>query len=198
MKSIITNADSFFSKTQKWHDEFVALRNILLPFQLQETIKWGWPCYMLHEKNVVLMHGFKHYCALLFFKGALLNNADGLLIQQTPNVQASRQIRFTNLSEIIQLKKQITKHIKEAIEVEQAGLTLAPKPTNAFAIPVEFDEILKQNNKLKKAFHALTPGRQRAYLLYFAQAKQSATRLKRIQNYLPYILAGKGLHDVTP
>jgi len=197
MKSKMTNAEAFFLKPQKWHDEFVALRNILQPFQLQETIKWGWPCYMLQEKNVVLMHGFKDYCALLFFKGALLSNEDGLLIQQTPNVLASRQIRFTGVKEIIQLKRKIAKHIKKAIEVEQKGLTVAPRPANACAIPVEFDELLKQNNALQKAFYALTPGRQRAYLLYFSQAKQSSTRLNRIQKYLPYILVGKGLNDVT-
>jgi uncharacterized protein YdeI (YjbR/CyaY-like superfamily) len=187
--------DWFFDKDSKWQKEYKKLRKIILDCGLTEELKWGCPCYTFEKKNIVLMHGFKEYCALLFFKGALLNNADGILIQQTKNVQSARQVRFTNLKEIVKIEKILKAYIYEAVEVERAGLKVKLKETKEFKIPEEFQKRLNENAALKKAFNALTPGRQRAYLFYFSQAKQSATREARVEKYLHKILEGKGLGD---
>ncbi|QPH41060.1 YdeI/OmpD-associated family protein [Pedobacter endophyticus] len=187
--------DFYFNKENKWQTEIRALRTIVLDCGLTEELKWGVPCYMLEKSNVVLIHDFKEYCALLFFKGALLNNADGMLIQQTENVQAARQIRFTSLDEITSSTANIKAHIFEAIEVEKAGLKVELKKTKEFAMPEEFQKHLNENTTLRNAFYTLTPGRQRAYLLHFDAAKQSKTREARIEKCTPQILAGKGLND---
>lgn len=187
--------DFFFNKESKWQKEYQKLRDIALATGLQEELKWGCPCYTYQNTNVVLIHGFKDYCALLFHKGALLKDTDGLLIQQTEHVQAARQIRFTNLKDISKLEKILKTYIHQAIEVEKAGLKVVMKKTTEFAIPEEFENQLKKSKDLKKAFEALTPGRQRAYLLYFSSAKQAKTRASRIEKYIPQILSGKGLDD---
>lgn len=187
--------DSFLSKAKKWQEEFEAMRNIALECGLTEEFKWGNPCYTFEGNNIVLIHGFKEYCAFLFFKGALLKDTDGILIQQTENVQAARQIRFTALKEINKLKKVLKAYIFQAIEVEKAGLKIEFKKTTAYSIPEEFKVKLDKMPALKKAFYALTPGRQRAYLLFFSSAKQSKTREARIDKYLQQILKGKGLDD---
>lgn len=162
---------------------------------LTEELKWGVPCYTFDNKNVVLIHAFKEYCALLFFKGALLNDAEGILITQTENVQAARQIRFTSLREIEKLEPVLKTYVYEAIEVERAGLKVKLKKTSEFTVPEEFQNTLDKNRALKTAFAALTPGRQRAYLLYFSSPKQSKTRASRIEKCMPKILHGKGLND---
>ena len=185
----------YFDKAKQWQQEIEKLRTIVLDCGLTEELKWGCPCYTLGESNIVLIHVFKEYCALLFFKGALLNNADGLLIQQTENVQAARQVRFTNIREIIEQEYILKKIINEAIEVEKAGLKVELKKTTEFKMPVEFQSKLDHIPALKSAFEALTPGRQRAYLLHFSQPKQSKTRESRVEKYIPQILAGKGLND---
>ncbi|HMI65956.1 MAG TPA: DUF1801 domain-containing protein [Cyclobacteriaceae bacterium] len=187
--------DWFFSKAGKWQKEFVQLRTIILDCDLIEELKWGQPCYRFEKSNIVLMHGFKEYCALLFFKGALLKDAKGILVQQTKNVQAARQIRFTNVREIVKMKATLKKYIYEAIEVEEAGLKVILKKTMAFAIPEEFQNKLDKSPALKTAFEGLTPGRQRGYLLYFSTAKQSKTREARVEKYTKQILKGKGLED---
>jgi uncharacterized protein YdeI (YjbR/CyaY-like superfamily) len=187
--------DAFISKAKKWQKEYEKLRMIILDTSLTEELKWGVPCYTLENRNVVLIHGFKEYCALLFFKGALLNDAKGILIIQTENVQASRQIRFTNVSEIVKLQTVLKSYIHEAIEVEKAGLQVNYKKTKEFKIPEEFQNKLNEIPPLKSAFEALTPGRQRAYLLYFSAPKQSKTRESRIEKSIPQILNGKGLND---
>ena len=187
--------DFYFSKAGKWQQHVEQLRMIVLDCGLTETLKWGCPCYTYQEANIVLIHVFKEYCALLFFKGALLNNSHGLLIQQTKNVQAARQIRFTDLPEIIKKMAMLKACVYEAIEVEKAGLKVPLKKTAAFIIPDEFKKKLAEAPVLKKAFYALTPGRQRAYLLHFAAAKQSKTREARIENCMPQIMQGKGLND---
>ena len=187
--------DFYFSKAKQWQEEFENLRTIILDCGLTEELKWGCPCYTLEKTNIVLIHGFKEYCALLFFKGALLNDASGILIQQTENVQAARQIRFTNVREIVKLKPVLKAYINEAIEVEKAGLKVNLKKTKEFDIPEEFQNKLNQTPALKKAFNALTPGRQRAYLLYFSQPKQSKTREARVEKCVRQILKGKGLND---
>ena len=187
--------DFYFDKAKQWQQEIERLRTIVLDCGLAEELKWGCPCYTLGESNIVLIHVFKEYCALLFFKGALLNNADGILIQQTENVQAARQIRFTNIREIIEQEYILKKIINEAIEVEKAGLKVELKKTTEFKMPVEFQSKLDHIPALKSAFEALTPGRQRAYLLHFSQPKQSKTRESRVEKYIPQILAGKGLND---
>ena len=186
--------DWFFNKG-KWQEEFGKLRKIVLDCGLAEELKWGCPCYTFEKSNIVLIHGFKEYCALLFFKGALLKDADGILIQQTENVQAARQIRFTSVREIVKLKPILKAYIKEAIEVEKAGLKVKYKKTSQFKAPEEFQNKLDQNPALKKAFAALTPGRQRAYLMYFSQPKQAKTRAARVEKSLPQILKGRGLDD---
>ena len=187
--------DFYFSKNEKWQKEIEKLRTIVLDCGLAEELKWGCPCYTFEETNVVLIHVFKEYCALLFFKGALLNDANGILIQQTENVQAARQIRFTGVKEIVEMKAILKAYIYEAIEVEKAGLKVKLKKTSDFAIPEEFQKKLDKRPALKKAFAALTPGRQRAYIFYFSAAKQPKTRESRVEKYIPQILNGKGLDD---
>ena len=187
--------DWFFSKPSKWQKEYEKLRMIVLDCGLVEELKWGCPCYSFEKANVVLIHGFKDYCALLFFKGALLNDANDILIQQTKNVQAARQIRFTNAKEIGKMEKILKAYIYEAIEVEKAGLKVKLKKTSDFKVPEEFQKKLVKHPALKKAFDALTPGRQRAYLSYFSQAKQAKTREARVEKYMKQILQGKGLDD---
>ncbi|MBK7291510.1 MAG: YdeI/OmpD-associated family protein [Chitinophagaceae bacterium] len=187
--------DWFFDKDTQWQKEYERLRMIVLECGLTEELKWGCPCYTLGKSNIVLIHGFKEYCALLFFKGVLLNDPNGLLIQQTKNVQSARQMRFTNAKEIAKLGKNIKAYIYEAIEVEKSGLKVKLKKTAEYEIPEEFQTQLNKKPALKKAFEALTPGRQRAYLFYFSQPKQSKTREARVEKYTKQILAGKGLND---
>ncbi|HSB98198.1 MAG TPA: DUF1801 domain-containing protein [Spongiibacteraceae bacterium] len=187
--------DFFFSNAKKWREEFSQLRAIALDCPLTEELKWGKPCYTFQEGNVVLIHGFKEYCALLFIKGALLKDAKGVLVQQTENVQAARQLRFTNVQEIVKMKATVKAYIREAIAVEKAGLEVSFKKTAEFAMPAEFQNKLDKSKSLKVAFEALTPGRQRAYLLYFSAAKQVATRESRIEKCTQRILDGKGLND---
>jgi uncharacterized protein YdeI (YjbR/CyaY-like superfamily) len=187
--------DWYFIKESRWQNEFRTLRKIALGCGLTEELKWGHPCYTLAEKHVVLMHGFKDYCALLFHKGALLKDDDGILTQQTKNVQSARQIRFTNLVELTKQERMIKRTIKQAIEIEKSGLVVPHKATADFDVPPEFTAKLKASPALKKAFSALTPGRQRGYLLHFGSAKQSATREARIEKNAARILAGKGLDD---
>lgn len=193
--SIMNPRVDFFFKSVKWHDEYEQLRMIALDCGLKEELKWGCPCYSLDKKNIVLIHGFKDYCAVLFFKGALLKDPKGILIQQTKNVQSARQVRFTSVKEIIRLGPTLKKYLKEAIDVEKAGLKVMLKKTTDYAVPEEFQVKLAKMPALKKAFAALTPGRQRAYLFYFSQPKQAKTREARIEKYLPQILGGKGLDD---
>ena len=187
--------DWFFSKETKWQKEYEKLRTVILDCGLMEELKWGCPCYTFEKSNIVLIHGFKEYCALLFFKGALLHDPNGILIQQTKNVQSARQIRFTNVKEIVKMEKILKAYIFEAIEVEKAGLKVKLKKTSEYKIPEEFQEKLDKTPALKTAFHALTPGRQRAYIFYFSQPKQSKTRESRVEKYMKQILNGKGLDD---
>ncbi len=186
--------DFFFEKAGQWQQEFEQLRLICLDCGLTEELKWGQPCYSFQGSNIVLMHGFKEYCALLFFKGALLSDTD-ILIQQTQNVQAARQIRFTNAVQIIELSPVLKSYIYQAIEVEKSGLKVELKATREFEIAAEFQTKLDTIPELKMAFDALTPGRQRAYLLHFSQPKQTQTRQARVEKHIPQILAGKGLND---
>jgi uncharacterized protein YdeI (YjbR/CyaY-like superfamily) len=188
-------ADWFFSKDTPWQKEYGRLRKIILDCGLMEELKWGCPCYTFQDRNIVLIHGFKEYCAVLFFKGALLNDPAGVLIQQTKNVQSARQVRFTSVGDITKLERTLKSYIYEAIEVEKAGLKVKLKTTSQYEVPVEFQKKLNKTAALKKAFHALTPGRQRAYLFYFSQPKQSKTREARIEKYTKHILKGKGLND---
>ncbi|MEX3933967.1 YdeI family protein [Paraburkholderia phymatum] len=187
--------DAFLSKNKKWQAEFEKLRAIILECQLTEELKWGVPCYTFDKRNVVLMHGFKEYCALLFFKGALLKDAKGILIAQTENVQSSRQIRFTCIRDIDAMSDVLKSYIREAVEVEKAGLKVTLKKTAEFAVPEEFQNKLDEAPELKDAFDALTPGRQRAYLLYFSAPTQSKTRASRVEKCRQQILDGKGLND---
>lgn len=187
--------DFYFNKAENWQAEVEKLRQIVLSCGLTEELKWGCPCYTMGGNNVVLIHDFKEYCALLFHKGALLKNTHIILIQQTKNVQAARQIRFTNIREIIDLEPVIISIIKEAIEVEKSGLKVVLKETKEFSMPEEFKNKLNTIPELKIAFEALTPGRQRAYLLYFSAPKQSQTRKSRIEKSMQQILMGKGLND---
>ena len=188
-------ADFFFNKAKQWQTEYEKLRTILLGCHLAEELKWGCPCYVFDKRNIALIHGFKEYCAVLFFKGALLKDAKGILIQQTENVQAARQMRFTNVDEIIALEPVLKAYIFEAVEVEEAGLKVELKKTTEFTMPEEFQQKLHATHGLKAAFEALTPGRQRGYLLFFSAAKQAKTRVARIEKHIPQILAGKGLED---
>lgn len=185
----------YFEKAEKWQEEIILLRSIVLDCGLTEELKWGCPCYLHQKRNIVLIHTFKDYCALLFFKGALLKDPKGILIQQTENVQAARQIRFTNIREIIDRRETIKAYVSEAIAAEEAGLKVELKKVAAFAVADEFQQKLDHIPELKKAFEALTPGRQRAYLLYFSSAKQVKTREARVEKYIPQILSGKGLED---
>lgn len=187
--------DEFLSKAKKWKEEFEKLRTIILDCELTEDFKWMHPCYTYNNKNVVLIHGFKEYCALLFHKGALLQDTDGILIQQTENVQAARQVRFTNVQEINELENILKAYIHEAIEVEKAGLKVEVNKNIELNIPEELQNKFDEIPALKTAFEALTPGRQRAYTLYFSQAKQSKTRESRVEKYVQKILDGKGLKD---
>lgn len=195
MKNMSPKVDEFISNASKWQEEFGELRKIILDCQLNEELKWGKPCYTFQQGNIVIMQGFKEYCALLFVKGALLRDDKGLLIKQTENTQAARQLRFTNLQEIIEAKADIKTYVHDAIEVEKTGQKVDYKETSEFNMPEEFQQKLDSLPVLKKAFNDLTPGRQRAYLLYFSSAKQSQTREARIEKYLQQILAGKGLND---
>ena len=185
----------FFNKDTKWQEEYADLRTFVLDCGLTEKLKWGCPCYTFQESNVVLIHGFKDYCALLFMQGALLKDEQGILIQQTENVQAARQIRFGNLQEILNKETTIKAYIKEAIEIEKSGLKFELKKTSEFKMPEEFKRLLDEMPDLKTAFETLTPGRKRGYLLYFSAPKQAKTRESRIEKYVPQILAGKGLED---
>ncbi|MDQ3192204.1 MAG: YdeI family protein [Bacteroidota bacterium] len=187
--------DFFFNKATKWQEEYGKLRTVILECGLTEELKWGVPCYNFQKNNIVLIHGFKEYCALLFHKGVLLKDENNLLIQQTENVQASRQIRFKNPEEIVEKEPILKAYIYEAIEVEKAGLKVDFKKTVEYNVPQEFQKRLEENKNLKIAFENLTPGRQRGYILYFSQAKQSKTRESRIEKYLEIILNGKGLDD---
>jgi uncharacterized protein YdeI (YjbR/CyaY-like superfamily) len=195
MDSTNSKVDFYFNKPQKWQDEITELRAIVLDCGLTEELKWGCPCYTFQNNNIVLIHVFKEYCALLFFKGALLSNADGLLIQQTENVQAARQIRFTNLEGITSKRAALKAHMFEAIEVVKAGLKVELKKIKEFAIPEEFQQKLEKTPNLEKAFKQLTPGRQRAYLLHFSAPKQAKTREARVEKYITQIMNGKGLDD---
>ena len=187
--------DRFLEKAKKWKEEMKLLREICLDCGLTEGFKWMHPCYTFQGKNIVLIHGFKEYCALLFHKGVLLKDTDNILIQQTENVQSARQIRFTNVQEIINLKSTIKAYIFEAIEVEKAGLEVKMKKTSEFKMPDEFKKALDSNSDLNSAFYALTPGRQRGYILHFSQAKQAKTRESRIEKCTEKILNGIGLND---
>ena len=187
--------DWFFNKPGKWQEEYERLRSVVLDCGLTEELKWGCPCYTFEKRNIVLIHGFKEYCALLFFKGALLKDPKGILIQQTENVQAARQIRFTSAREIGKMKTTVKAYINEAIEAEKSGLKVNFKKTSEFKIPEEFQTKLEENPGLRKAFKALTPGRQRAYLMHFSQPKQAKTREARIEKHMPRILNGEGLND---
>ena len=197
MTTSVTNpkVDWFFDKATQWQKEYEKLRMIILECGLTEELKWGCPCYQFEKRNIVLIHGFKEYCALLFFKGALLADADGILIQQTENVQSARQIRFTSAKQIVKMERILKAYVYEAIEVERAGLQVKLKKTKDFKIPEEFQSKLNKMPALQTAFDKLTPGRQRAYIFYFSQAKQSKTREARVEKYLKQILKGKGLDD---
>ena len=187
--------DFYFIKTEKWQHEIKMLRTIVLDRGLAEELKWGVPCYTLEGNNIVLIHVFKDYCALLFFKGALLKDAERILIQQTQNVQSARQIRFTSVKQIEEMEAVVKAYIQEAIEVEKSGLEVEFKKTTEFAIPTEFQNQCDEIPELQTAFDALTPGRQRAYLLHFSAPKQSKTRESRVEKAMPKIFDGKGLND---
>jgi len=187
--------DAYLSKAEKWQDESREMRRILLDSQLTEELKWGKPCYTLEKRNVAIIQGFKEYCAMMFFKGALLEDKEGLLIRPGKHTQAGRQIRFTNVREIVGMEAILKTYIQEAIEVERSGRKVKLKETSDFEIPDEFQAKLDEMPALKDAFRALTPGRQRAYIFYFSSAKQSKTRQSRVEKCIPKILAGKGLND---
>ena len=187
--------DAYMGRAKQWREESEKLREIVLACDLTEELKWGVPCYTFDDKNIVLIHGFKEYCALLFMKGALLKDPKGILITQTENVQSGRQIRFTSLKEITRLAPTLKAYIKAAIEVEKAGLKVPLKKTEEFAVPEEFRRVLDDDPAYRDAFQALTPGRQRGYLLYFAGAKQSATRESRIEKCRDKIFDGIGWND---
>ena len=187
--------DFYFNKAKKWHEELELLRTIVLDCGLNEELKWGCQCYVIEKSNIVLIHVFKEYCALLFMKGALMNDPNGILVQQTENVQSGRQIRFTSVHEIEKMKSILKSYINNAIEIDKSGLKVEMKKTTEYAVPEEFQEQLDENPGLKTAFEALTPGRQRGYLFYFSQPKLSKTRAARVEKYVPQILAGKGVDD---
>ncbi len=195
MNNMNPEVDWYFDKAGQWQAATEQLRNIVLDCGLTEALKWGCPCYTHQGANIVLIHVFKEYCALLLFKGALLADTHGILVQQTENVQSARQIRFTDVKEVVAQQSALKTYIYQAIAVEEAGLSVPMKKTEDFAVPEEFQQRLDHSPALKEAFGALTPGRQRAYLFHFAQAKQSRTRAARVEKYIPKILAGKGLDD---
>ena len=190
-----TRVDFYFDKEEKWQQEIRKMRGIALSCGLNEELKWGCPCYTFNNSNIVLIHVFKEYCAFLFFKGALLKDTDGILIQQTENVQGARQARFTNIQEVIEREAALKAYIFEAIEVEKAGLKVTLKKTKDFPVAEEFQTKLDAVPALKKAFEVLTPSRQKGYLLHFSSAKQSKTREARIEKSIPQIMNGKGLDD---
>lgn len=187
--------DEFIAKAKKWREELEALRSIALDCGLNEDLKWGAPCYTLNGGNVILLHGFKEYCAILFFKGALLKDPEGILVQQTGNVQSARQVRFKSVREIASQTSILKSYINEAAAIEKAGLKVELKKTEELDLPEEFQNKLDTNPEIKKAFERLTPGRQRSYILYFSAPKQSKTRESRIEKYMQQILDGKGLND---
>ena len=187
--------DWFFTKNSRWQKEYLTLRTLVLDFELAEELKWGCPCYTRQKSNIVLIHGFKNYCALLFMQGALLKDSKGILVEQTKNVQSARQIRFQNIEEILQSKSTLQAYIKEAIKIDKAGLKVELKKTTAYEMPEEFKIVLNEMPELKTAFQALTPGRQRGYLLFFSAPKQIKTRQARVEKHLSRILDGKGLDD---
>lgn len=195
MSTTHPKVDVFLQKTKKWKEEMTLLRAIVQECKLEEDLKWMHPCYTHDGANIVLIHAFKEYCALLFFKGVLLKDKKKVLIQQTENVQDRRQMRFTSIAEVNKQKATIKEYIKEAVDIEKAGLKVEFKKTEEFHMPEEFEKKLSKNKTLKTAFYALTPGRQRGYLLFFAGAKQSQTREARIEKCIPDILKGKGLND---
>lgn len=195
MQNTNPKADWFFKKDTSWKEEYARLREIALSCGLTEELKWGCPCYTLGGKNVMLIHGFKNYCAYLFHKGALLKDPKRILIQQTENVQSARQIRFTHVDQIVDMEPVLKSYIKQAIKLEKAGAKVQLKETSEFKMPEEFRNAVNKTAPLKKAFYALTPGRQRGYLLYFSSAKLLKTREARIKKYVPKILKGKGLND---
>jgi uncharacterized protein YdeI (YjbR/CyaY-like superfamily) len=195
MNRMNPKVDEFISKGQKWQGEFEKLRTIALDCLLNEELKWGNPCYTFQKSNIVIIQGFKEYCALMFFKGALLKDANHILIKMGKHTQAGRQIRFTNVQEIEEMEPILKAYIYEAIEVEKAGLEVKYKKTSDYKIPEEFQKKLDEIPALKRAFEALTPGRQRAYIIYFSQPKQSKTRESRVEKSVQQILAGKGLND---
>lgn len=195
MKGTNPKTDFFFNKEGQWHNEYAELRKIILDCDLTEELKWGCPCYTYNDKNVVLIHGFKEYCAILFMKGALMKDAKDILIQQTENVQSARQLRFTSKAEIVKLKATIKAYVQEAIQIEKAGLKVELKKPTEYAVPEEFEAKLNEDAELKRAFKALTPGRQRGYLFHFSQPKTSKTREARVEKAIPQILDGKGLDD---
>lgn len=189
------NIESFFEDAGKWQQEYKLLRKIILDCGLEEEFKWGKPCYTFEDSNILLIHGFKEYCALLFHKGALLKDIEDVLVQQTKNVQSARQIRFTTVGEIKKLKDEVKAYVFEAVEIEKAGLEVKMKKTSDFEMPDEFKKALNDNPDLKEAFEDLTPGRQRGYLLYFSDGMQSKTRKRRVEKHTQKILKGKGLND---
>ena len=195
MNTTNPKVDWFFDKPTPWQKEYAKLRTLILDCGLEEELKWGCPCYTFEKKNIVLIHGFKEYCAVLFFKGALLQDAEGILIQQTKNVQVPRQVRFTNVQEIVRLRSTLKAYIYEAIEVERAGLKIRLKKPSDYKIPDEFAAKLDKNAALKKAFYELTPGRQKGYIFYFSQPKLSKTRAARVEKCIRPILDGKGLDE---
>ncbi|MDA3616656.1 YdeI/OmpD-associated family protein [Polluticaenibacter yanchengensis] len=188
--------EQFFNNAKQWKEEFYLLRKIITENKdLLETFKWMHPCYTIEGKNIVLIHGFKEYCAILFHKGALIKDNSGLLIQQTKNVQSARQMRFTNTEEIIKQESLIKEYISQAIDIEKSGQKVAMKQVSDYTIPETFLQLLNQDEAFKKAFYALTPGRQKGYLFYFNQAKQAKTQKTRIEKYYSHILDGKGIND---
>lgn len=195
MRKLNQKVDDFLRETGKWQVEMEKLREIILDCDLEEEFKWYQPCYTLNGRNVVLIHGFKEYCAILFFNGSLMKDPDGILIQQTENVQAARQIRFTNLQQIVRAEATLKNYVHEAMEVEKSGRKVEHKKTADYPVAEEFRVRLERNPALRTAFESLTPGRQRAYLFYFSSAKQSSTRELRIEKYVQNILDGKGLND---
>lgn len=195
MSGMNPRVEFYFNKARQWQEELRQLRMIILDCQLTEELKWGVPCYTFQDRNILLMHVFKEYCAILFFKGALLNDPEGILIQQTKNTQGARQIRFTDVREVVEMAPIVKAYIHEAIEVEKAGLKVEFKKTEEFIIPEEFQNKLDEIPALKTAFYALTPGRQRSYILHFSSAKQSRTRESRVEKCMERILDGKGLDD---
>ncbi len=187
--------DEYLANLSAWQSEFILLRDMLLNSELTEEYKWSVPCYTFSQKNVLILSVFKNYCALSFFKGSIMSDADNIFVQQTVNTNESRQLRFDSTDDIKQKEQTIIKYISEAIEIEKAGLKVISRPVEDYPVPDELNEKFSELPALKKAFYSLTPGRQKAYLLYFADAKQSATRVQRIEKYVQHIFDGKGIHD---